>query len=94
MKNTALLIGYNTDGQVVYMERLTTYQFYDGEQVWDRDEAVRDLNLVRLIGELYDDDGNVYQSFETRFCAETGDFVSSKSFHRDGTITEYDHVPR
>ena len=87
MKHLVLLIGYNAKGRVVYTDRLTTYQYYDGEHVWDETESILKLNLVRLIGEIYDGDGNVSQSFETRFSAETGLHIGGKTVWSDGTVT-------
>ena len=80
------MIGYNSQGQVVYTDCLDTGDFYDGEHVWDRTEFILRLNLVKVIGEKFDTDGTVSETWETAFSAATGEYIGSIATDSDGTI--------
>jgi hypothetical protein len=50
IKSTAVLIGYNSDGQCVYSEIRDLSDYYDGDHVWDKAASVntslsREMNL-------------------------------------------------
>ena len=80
------MIGYNSLGQVVYTDCLDTGDFYDGEHVWDRTESILRLNLVKVIGEKFDTDGTVSETWETAFSAEAGEYIGNIATDSDGTI--------
>ena len=83
------MIGYNSQGRVVYTDCLDTGDFYDGEHVWERTESILRLNLVQVIGEKFDADGNVSETWKTAFSAETRDCLGSVVTYSDGTAKRH-----
>jgi hypothetical protein len=83
--NTAKLIGYNQFDDIVYAERLSLYDYYDGLHVWDSSEGVLKLRMVKMVGTLYDARGMITQEFETAFSPDTGVGIGSRATHEDGT---------
>ena len=83
--DTAKLIGYNQFDDIVYSERLSLYDYYDGEHVWDSSEGVLKLAMVKMVGTLYDSAGKITQEFESAFSPETGIYVGGRATHDDGT---------
>jgi hypothetical protein len=57
IRRTAVLIGYNPDGQCAYSEILELSDYDDGEHVWDRAKEVKRLKLQRIRGFLFDLEG-------------------------------------
>lgn len=85
IKSTAVLIGYNPDGQCVYSDILDLSDYYDGQHVWDKGASVKRLKLQRVKGYLFDGDGNLDQEFERVFDLSTGVFKSGRARYADGT---------
>jgi hypothetical protein len=84
----AVVIGYNPQGRCVYSEILDLSDYYDGDHVWDSGEAVRELQLQRVKGYLFDDDGQLDQEFESIFDLSTGIFQRGTVRYADGTYRE------
>jgi hypothetical protein len=85
-RGVAHLVGYNSNGRVVYEEVLPIGEYYDGEHQWDTTEGVLNLRLTLLKGKLYESDGHIFQEFETAFSETTGKYIGSKGIHDDGTV--------
>ena len=83
------MIGYNSQGQVVYTDCLDTDAHYDGEHVWNRTESILRLNLVKVIGEKFDTDDTVAETWETAFFAETGEYLGSIATYSNGTTKRH-----
>jgi|GEM_PF-3950001 len=83
--DTAKLIGYNQFDDVVFSERLSLYDYYDGEHVWDSSEGILKLAMVKMVGTLYDSTGKITQQFESAFSPETGIYVGGRATYDDGT---------
>jgi len=73
MTNTALLIGYDRSGKVVYQESMPLGVYWDGELLWDNGDRVRERGLVRVLGVLFSDDGSVLENCTDDACL-TGSF--------------------
>src|SRR5262245_58620755 len=85
IKSTAVLIGYNPNGQCVYSDILDLSDYYDMEHVWDNSASVKRLRLQRIKGYLFDNDGNLDQEFESVFDLSTGAYKSGRARYADGT---------
>ena len=83
--DTAKLIGYNQFDDIVYSNRLSLYDYYSGEHVWDSPDGVLKLGLVKIIGTLFDDGGHITQEFESAFSTATGIYIGGRATHDDGT---------
>jgi hypothetical protein len=83
-KDLAQLCGYNAEGFVVYSESLDRGEYWDGEHVWDSYDRIRALGMVKLIGKLYDENGLLYQEFESVY-SPSGELVGGKESWADGT---------
>ena len=86
MKNKVRMMGYDGEGRIVYSDSLDTGDYYDGEHVWDRSDSILALGLVRVVGEKFDADGKIFQSWETAFSGETGEYIGSIGKLDDGTV--------
>jgi hypothetical protein len=85
IKSTAVLLGYNPDGQCVYSEILDIQDYYDGEHIWDKGASVKKLKIQRVKGYLFDPDGKLDQEFENIFNLSTGTFERGRTRYADGT---------
>ena len=83
-RHAAVLTGYDSARSIVYSEEITLDEYDEGTHVWDSSADILRLRLVRLIGELFDGDGQVYQEFESRFSPTTGMRVGGRVKHNDG----------
>ena len=45
----AILEGFDTDGNVAYEETMSIHDYYDGGHLWDDQEQVLKLGLVRVL---------------------------------------------
>ena len=80
MTSTALLIGYDRSGKVVYQESLPLGEFYDGDLLWDDADRIKETGLVRVLGVLFGFDGSVLESFECRFSPDTGVYIDGAEY--------------
>lgn len=87
IKSTAILIGYNPQGDCVYSEIISVDDYYDGIHAWDDSATVRNIRLRRLKCYLFDLDGTLFQESETHFDMKTGVYSSGWIRHADGTVT-------
>ncbi len=85
IKETAVLKGYNKSGEIVYDESISIHEYYDETHIWDSNEGILRLKIVRITGELYGDKGELVQKFETAFDEATGDYIGGKEEFEDGT---------
>ena len=88
LKDCAILIGYNPEGQCVYSTQMPLSDYWDGEHVWDTDTGVQDLRLERVRGYLFDESGDWIQEFESIFDIANGIYKSGWQKHSDGTYQE------
>jgi hypothetical protein len=84
----AVLIGYDPQGKCVYSEILDLSDYYDADHIWDSGEAVKELQLQRVKGFLFDDQGQLDQEFESVFDLSTGIFQRGSVRYADGTFRE------
>ena len=89
MRDKVRIIGYNAKGRVVYTDCLDTDAYCDGEHVWDRTESILCLNLVKVVGEKFDVDDNISETWETAFSAETGEYPGSIGTYSDGATKRH-----
>jgi hypothetical protein len=89
IRDSAVLIGFNPEGECVYSAQLPLGDYWDGEHIWDTDSGVQDLRLERVHGYLFDSSGELLQEFESVFDLNTGIFKSGWAKHSDGTYQEH-----
>lgn len=85
IKSTAVLIGYNPNGECVYSEILDLSDYYDGEHVWDDAKKIKRLKLERVKGYLFDAAGKLDQEFESVFDLDSAIYKSGRVRYSDGT---------
>ena len=89
-RHLARLAAYDANGELVMREELPLGLYYEElHDLVDSEEFRRERGVERLVGELYDDDGNLFQQIENRYAA-TGELSHSRIRHADGTVTETD----
>ncbi len=57
--------------------------------MWDSDESVKELQLQRVKGYLFDGEGQLDQEFESIFDLTTGVFQKGNTRYADGTFKEW-----
>ena len=85
LKDVAQLRGYDAAGVEVYSATLERSDYWDGEHLWDCYAKIRAIGMVKLVGKLFDENGQLYEEFENAYSPETGQLVGSKIIRADGT---------
>lgn len=89
-RHVARLSAYDAEGNLVVHEELPLGVYYEElHDLIDSEEFRRERGVVRLVGELYDDDGNLFQQIENTYTG-SGELKHSRIVHGDGTVTETD----
>lgn len=86
IKDQAILVGFNTDGDCVYSASIPVSDYWDGDHPWDDDRQVKKLKLAKVVGFLFGASGNLLQQFESTFDVKTGLFKKGWVRHEDGTL--------
>src|SRR5687768_1357656 len=86
LKNCAVLIGLNPDGDCVYSAAIPLDEYWDGEHIWDSAKQIKKLKLQKLLGFLFGSKGNLLQQFESTFDLNSGVFSGGWARHEDGTV--------
>lgn len=89
VRDVAVLIGLNPQGQCVYSEITELGDYWDGEHVWDDDKDIKELQMEKLKGYLFDSSGVMLQEFECVFDLSTGIFKAGWARHSDGTFQQF-----
>lgn len=87
--DTAVLVGFNPEGDCVYSQQMTFYDYYENEHIWDSDTGIQSVRLRKIHGYLFGSDGTLEQEFESYFNLETGIFESGWARFADGTLNKY-----
>jgi hypothetical protein len=85
-RSTAILIGYDPEGNCIYSEALDRGDYDDGARVWDKGENVKKMRLQRMKGYLFNSEGVLDQEFESVFDFETGIYKTGSARFADGTV--------
>ena len=88
IRSTAILIGYDPEGNCIYSEALDLGDYYDDLHVWDKGENVKKMRLQRMKGYLFNSEGVLDQEFESVFDLETGIYKTGSARFADGTVRE------
>jgi hypothetical protein len=86
LKDYAVLIGLNSNGDCVYSEAISLHDYWDGTHVWDSGQQVKRLELQKMFGFLFGSKGNLVQQFESTFDLSTGAYSGGWTRHEDGTL--------
>jgi hypothetical protein len=88
------LVGYDGSGVEVFREAVSKYAYYeDLHRVVDEDSFRSERGIVRLVGKMYDDSGELEQEFECSYSLK-GALSLAGARYSDGTITGDWHVLR
>jgi hypothetical protein len=90
IKDCAILIGYDPEGNCIYAEALDLADYYNVTHVWDDAGEVKKLRLERVKGFLFDADGLLAQEFESIFDLSTGIYHHGSARFADGTVQKDD----
>jgi hypothetical protein len=77
MKDIAILRGYDEQDNLVYDVEVSTHDYWDEDQIFDKPEKMKELKIVRIAGKLYNGSGKLFKQFETIWDKE-GKYVSEK----------------
>ena len=83
--NTIAFTGFDLAGQVVCQQELSLEQFPDARPRWDDPLFVRQLGIVRVVGDLFDDVGQLEQHYDWKYDAQ-GRFQGGKITYADGRV--------
>lgn len=86
IRSTAILIGYDPEGDCIYSEALDLSDYYDGQHIWDTGANVKKMRLQRMKGYLFNSNGVLDQEFESVFDLETGIYKTGSARFADGTV--------
>lgn len=86
--DTAILVGFNPEGDCVYSEKMELADYYDREHIWDTDSGVKKYRIRRIHGFLFGAEGILEQEFESIFNLETGVYEQGRARFSDGTLRE------
>ncbi|HEY7640595.1 MAG TPA: hypothetical protein VH814_12800 [Steroidobacteraceae bacterium] len=89
LKDCALMVGLNPEGNCVYSAAIALGDYWDAEHVWDSDKQVKTLKLQKVLGFLFGSKGNLLQQFESTFDIKTGVIKAGWARHEDGTVTKF-----
>ncbi len=81
IKDKAILYAFNKERLVVYSQILDLDAYYDGGHILDSGERLKAIGIVRLVGTLFDREGNLFQEFENTYDESTGCLIGSKASH-------------
>jgi hypothetical protein len=81
IKSKAILFAFDGAGLVVYSQILDLGEFYEGEHLWDSWDRIKAVGIVRLVGALFDDAGNLIREYENIYDEETGCLLDHKTFY-------------
>jgi hypothetical protein len=81
IRSKAILYAFDKAGLVVYSQILELGAYYDGQHLWDSWERIKAAGIVRLVGTLFDSDGNLSQEFENTYDEATGSLTGTRAFH-------------
>lgn len=88
IRGRVILKAYGASGVELLSQDISFESFYDGENpVIDRDEYRKQMNIRKVVGEVYDLRGVIVQLFVNEY-GEFGEFVKGTSTFEDGTIQE------
>jgi hypothetical protein len=78
MKDIAILKGYDEKDNLVYDVEVLIHDYWDEDQIFDKPEKMKELKIVRIVGQLYNESEKLFKRFETIWDKE-GKYVSEKS---------------
>ena len=84
----AVLRAFDESGRLVVQQELDLHDYWDGDHpLIDSDVFRAERAIVRVVGNLYDDDGALSQRFENRY-GPAGEYLGGRAEHADGTVIE------
>ena len=86
--DSAILIGFDTEGNCVYSAMMPLSSYWDEEHVWDSESGVKSLRLRTVRGYLFGDSGALLQQFESTFDLKSGSYETGWARHEDGTVVQ------
>ena len=88
----AIPYGFGKDGLIVHSQILDIHQYYDSKQMFDSQDRIKAAGIVRLIGILFDEAGNITQEYEQTCDEQTGKITGIRDYrHREHLKTDERH---
>lgn len=90
IKDVAILYGFNQAGMISYSQILGLSAYYGGyPHVWDSWDSIKALGIVRLVGILFDPEGNISQEWENTYDESSGMLTGTRDlFYREHLKTD------
>ena len=80
IRSKAILYAFGKDGLIVHSQILDLHQFYDSGQIFDSWDKIQAAGILRLVGILFDGDGNITKEFEQTYDEQTGKLTGSRDY--------------
>ena len=88
-RDVAILRGFDADDALVFEQTLAFFDYYEElHDVIDSEPFRAERGIMKLVGDLFDDNGVHVQHFENQY-TESGEMVGGFIRHDDGTITKH-----
>jgi hypothetical protein len=92
ISSKAIIYAFGRDGLIVHSQILDIHQYYDTEQVFDSWYSIKAAGILRLVGILFDSDGNITQEFEQTYDETTGEITGIRDYsYREHLKTDERH---
>jgi hypothetical protein len=87
-RSKVFLIGFDEDGAKVEEVTIGYDDYYNQSSPLIDDGAYRSLRrVVKVVGTIYNSAGEIQSEFDNSY-GKHGEYVRSRTVHRDGTVTE------
>jgi|ERR1700722_8690791 hypothetical protein len=63
----AILYGFGKNGLIVHSQILDIHEYYDSKQVFDSRDSIKAAGILRLVGILFDEAGNITREFDQTY---------------------------
>lgn len=78
----AILCGFGKDGLIVHSQILNIHEYYDSKQVFDSRDSIKAAGILRLVGILFDEAGNITREFEQTYDEYSGQMTGTRDYSR------------
>lgn len=76
----AVVYAFGVDGLIVHSQILDLHQFYDSQQLFDSRDRIKAAGIVRLVGMLFDENGNIVREFEQTYDEHSGELSGARDY--------------
>ncbi len=88
----AILYGFGKNGLIVHSQILNIHEYYDSKQVFDSWDSIKAAGILRLVGILFDEVGNITREFEQTYDEHSGQMTGVRDYaYREHLKTDERH---